>query len=279
MLRKLIKHDIISTRNEFLGIYLAYLLLALVSPFVLLNSPDWIASLIVLVIIGALITMVVITALAIIRLFQKRLFSYEGYLTWTLPVSVKTNLLSKVIVALLWYITTFIVIWVGVLLFASISLLLSGEFQSTMAVINQLMIQTGLIGKLLQAMVVLVPQTLVANIYSIMVLLFVITLVHTAWIKKGRLAIGIVLYFVISLMFGTLSSALITGLPITTNIGPGGFMINPMDPINSLLPYLRDFEFTYNIPLLVGKIGLDLLYIVLMSIGILYFVEKKLEIE
>ena len=279
MLRKLIKHDIISTQHEFFGIYLAYILLSIIAPVLLLNTPDWVASLIVLVLLGALVTMTVITTLAIIRLFQRRLFSHEGYLTWTLPVDTKVILSSKIVVAVFWYITTFLVVVVGIVKFAITILLLTGNLNVMLETIDVLLIQTGFLGKLFQGLIIFIPQGIVSSVYAVVIILFVITLVHTAWIKKGRLAIGIVLYFALSLLIGTLNAALLPGLPFSTNLDPQSIMVNPHDPINSLLPLLSNIEFTYNVPIILGQIGLELLYIVLMMIGILWFVEKKLEIE
>lgn len=279
MLVKLIKHDIIATRHEFLGIYLAFILLSIITPIVLLNSPDWIASLIVLILLGALITMTVITTLAIIRLFQRRLFSHEGYLTWTLPVDTKVMLLSKILVASFWYIATFLVVLLGTSFFATTLLLLTGNFNIMLETMNVLLIQTGFLGKLLQGLLIFIPQGIVSSIYAVVVILFVITLVHTSWIKKGRLAIGIVLYFAISLFIGTLNGTLLPNPPVTTNINPNNIMLNPQDPVNTLIPILRDVEVTFHTPIILGQIGLELLYIVLMVIGILWFVEKKLEME
>jgi hypothetical protein len=176
MLIKLIKHDLIATRGEFFGIYLGFLLLSVVAPFLILNGPEWMQVLSVFSVFGVLFAIIIVTLLAVIRLFQKRLYSHEGYLTWTLPVSVKLNLLSKVIVGVIWNITSFLVIWIGALISSTIFLTQLSTFNQVIDTAILLFIKSGFIGKLFNLSLVFLPQSLVTLVYSVVFLLFVITL-------------------------------------------------------------------------------------------------------
>jgi hypothetical protein len=279
MLIKLIKHDLIATKHEFFGIYLGYLLLSVVAPFLVRNGPEWLQVLSVFAVVGVLIAIIVITLLAIIRLFQKRLYSHEGYLTWTLPVSVKLNLLSKIIVGVIWNIASFVVVWVGAMIASLIYLSQIGVYNEVLNILNMVLVETGFLMKMVQLGLVFLPQSIVSLFYSVIFLLFVITFVNTSWVKKGRQAIGVVMYFGLSLLIDALSTTLITKPAIVTNLDPNGMAINPFDPINSAIPLLRNFAYTIDIPVLLATIALQGAIVVIMSIAILYFVEKKMEIE
>jgi hypothetical protein len=279
MLIKLIKHDLIATKHEFFGIYLGYLLLCIVAPFLVRNGPEWLQVLSVFAVAGVLIAIIVITLLAIIRLFQKRLYSHEGYLTWTLPVSVKLNLLSKVIVGVIWNVASFLVVWIGAVIAALIYLSQTDAYNVVLNILNMILVETGFLMKMVQLGFVFLPQSLVTIFYSVIFLLFVITFVNTSWVKKGRQAIGVGMYFGLSLVIDALSTTLITKPAIVTNIGPDGMMINPFDPINSAIPIFRNFAYTVDISVLLATIAFQGAILVIMSIAILYFVEKKMEIE
>lgn len=279
MLIKLIKHDLIATRGEFFGIYLGFLLLSIVAPFLIINGPEWMQVLSVFSVFGVLIAIIIVTLLAVIRLFQKRLYSHEGYLTWTLPVSIKLNLLSKVIVGVIWNVTSFLVVWLGALIAGFIFLTQLGALDQVLDTANLLLIKSGFLGKIFNLSLIFLPQSLVTVVYSVVFLLFVITLINTSWIKKGRNAIGIVIYFGLSLAIDAITTRLITQLPINVNINPDNIIINPTDPLLSAYEALSQFNYTVNPGVVVAMIALQVAFLVLMSIGILYFVEKKMEIE
>lgn len=278
MLIKLIKHDLIATKHEFLGIYLGYILLSVIAPFLILNGPEWLQVLSVFAVGGVLVAIIVITFLAIIRLFQKRLYSNEGYLTWTLPVSNRLNLISKIIVALIWNIASFVIVWVGVAIAGSIMLMQLNAFSQFFEGVQLLIVDSGFLSKVLQLFVLFTPQTIVSSLYSVIFLLFVITLVNTSFIKKNRLAIGIVLYFGLSLAINALTTSLIM-VPLLEPITVNPDMYFGTNFMAIAAAILRDFDYTINYGAVYATIALETAYIVLMSIGILYFVEKKMEIE
>lgn len=278
MLIKLIKHDLIATKHEFLGIYLGYILLSVIAPFLILNGPEWLQVLSVFAVGGVLVAIIVITFLAIIRLFQKRLYSNEGYLTWTLPVSNRLNLISKIIVALIWNIASFVIVWVGVAIAGSIMLMQLNAFSQFFEVVQLLIVDSGFLSKIVQLFVLFTPQTIVSSLYSVIFLLFVITLVNTSFIKKNRLAIGIVLYFGLSLAINALTTSLIM-VPLLEPITVNPDMYFGTNFMAVAAAFLRDFDYTINYGAVYATIALETAYIVLMSIGILYFVEKKMEIE
>lgn len=126
MLRKLIKHDFKAVNRLMLPLHLALIVVTIIGRFYIqftaysetgldyLNTNIWFsvlsASLSALYVI-ALIAICIITQLYLRVLYpRKNLFTDEGYLTHTLPVSAASHIWSKLIVAFIWSIIDIIMI-------------------------------------------------------------------------------------------------------------------------------------------------------------------------
>jgi hypothetical protein len=108
MLGKLIKYEFMATGRIFLPLIAAFLLISLiVGIFIRLNFPGLalISNLIVLFIATALCVVAFIVTL---QRFYSGLLGNEGYLMFTLPTSVDSLILSKLIVSVVWISTGFI---------------------------------------------------------------------------------------------------------------------------------------------------------------------------
>ncbi len=119
MLGKLLKYDLKANRNVFLLIYAVLLATAVGTR---ISFIDWISrfdevsmivsivgTVLMLTYVIALIAMNVICIVLIVRRFYTHLFGSEGYLTFTLPVSVKQHFFSKVISAVIIYLASVLV--------------------------------------------------------------------------------------------------------------------------------------------------------------------------
>lgn len=123
MLRKLVKYEFKATRRAFLPLFLAMLLLALLSgifmgPNVETEDPllTTLRSIALFVYIMLIFSLFVVALVITIQRFYKNLTGDEGYLMFTLPVKSSSLIWSKLIVAVVWEITSIIVILVSVLL-------------------------------------------------------------------------------------------------------------------------------------------------------------------
>lgn len=108
MLRKLMKHEWIATRRILLPVNLTIVLITLVGCIFLgtdiLHSENSLPLVILLIVLYAL-SMIVLSLVSSIYLlvrFYKNLFTAEGYLMFTLPVTPVQLLNSKLFVACLW---------------------------------------------------------------------------------------------------------------------------------------------------------------------------------
>ena len=127
MLRKLLKYEFIATGRIFLPLYGALIVVAFLQKiFFDLNFGD-IGSVSLSILVGAIpvlfsaliVAVVVASFIMMIIRFNKNLLSNEGYLMFTLPVSVSKLIWSKLIVIFVWVILSCIV---GVLAFCIIFL-------------------------------------------------------------------------------------------------------------------------------------------------------------
>lgn len=110
MLAKLLKYEIKATARKFLPIYGAIIIVSmLVNLGIRFPNLDILAGLSSFILTALFISLVVITLMTIIQRFKNNLLSDEGYLMFTLPVSAKKLILSKLITALIWAFTSGIV--------------------------------------------------------------------------------------------------------------------------------------------------------------------------
>lgn len=122
MLLKLIKHEFIGTYKQSGGLIMAFLLLTLtlcglnVIYDEVVEFQIFVGLLIVLFIIYIItVTFLFFTVFALnVKRFSKNIFSEEGYLTNTLPVSASQIIISKSLVAMVWSIAASISVVVSV---------------------------------------------------------------------------------------------------------------------------------------------------------------------
>lgn len=114
MLGKLIKHEFKATGRNFIPLYIAIILVSFLSGFMLDSFSDnsnvnMIRFIPVMILFALYVALGVLTLVVIIQRFNKNLLGDEGYLMFTLPVTSKKLILSKVIVSITWYFVSLIV--------------------------------------------------------------------------------------------------------------------------------------------------------------------------
>ena len=113
MLIRLIKHEFRATARIMGPLYLILLVTALganLSARGILSTPyrflDFLGGLLVLAFVAAIIGVCLICFFLMIQRFYKNLLGDEGYLMFTLPVSVHQHVWSKLIVSSVWFLAT-----------------------------------------------------------------------------------------------------------------------------------------------------------------------------
>lgn len=124
MLRKSLKHEFRATSRIMLPIFIALLLLSIVTNiFIRLLDVNELPLLLEIIAIFTIIVfflgifaVFIGVIVVIVMRFCRGFLSDEGYLTMTLPVSTHVHIFSRLIVAVVWYTLTLFVIFVTILL-------------------------------------------------------------------------------------------------------------------------------------------------------------------
>jgi hypothetical protein len=284
MLRKLVKHDILSTYRDFGLIYLGMIAFALLSGLSISNdmTGDGIfRRILVIFLMGSIIAGFILTFVTIIRLFSKRLFSNEGYLTLTLPVSSTQTVIAKVITSLFWIMLTSLVFIVSMTIMLSISWIsISNRMIAegySIAQIWEMIEGIGLIRFIRSGMLIATPLSLLEIIYTLLILLMVIVLINTSYLKKFKLPIGVGVYFLVNLLLNTLK----------TNLIPGPFILNDWVLHGAVSPEIILDLLVSGKPLVLSINwlqygGLVIFYLIFIGVfGYLsvWLLDKKLELE
>lgn len=261
MLRKLLKYELQATARMFLPLYALLVVFSLINHFFLkvnisyLNIPQGISlALYFAIMIGVF----VITFIVTITRFYKNLLKDEGYLMFTLPVTVPQLINAKLIVAFLWNISSMIVAMLSVLL---------------LIVDPQIF---GSIGELFQDLGETL-QTIGAPAYAIMIEVILLALLSSI---DGILEI----YFCLSVgqlftrhrVIGAILAYLGLGV-INQIIVSVGFVICYLDPIRNAfaaLPELAQIQVVLLLCILYVIIELSVYYLVSYQM-----LKKKLNLE
>lgn len=251
MLSKLIKYDIRSTWRDFAGVYLSILLGVLILPQLFNHfSNNAIVNLIAgFLATGIIISTIVIMIIMLFRIFNANVFSKQGYLTMTLPVTSTQIVASKLLVSTMWIVLTGIVAVVGLGIFV---LGLSAATPSSV-VAEFLKVLSVLDSRGVMAAVMVVVGMLLSSVKEIAKLFLACSIAHLKQLNRFRVLLGILSYFVLSWM--------------------EVLIVQCLSLIASLFPFARDLAgqiALINDPASIGQfIGL---FSGVMFVGILYSV-------
>ncbi len=121
MLGKLLKYEIKSAARIFLPLYASLVLFAVINNiFFKINNNELFMNIISVISTSAyifiIIAIFVLTLLVMIQRFYKNLLGDEGYLMFTLPVKTGEHIVSKLLISMMWVITSTIVTIVSVII-------------------------------------------------------------------------------------------------------------------------------------------------------------------
>lgn len=208
---KLLKYEWKACARTCLPLYGAMLLMSVVSAVMTTESAQDFMNGIPTAILGMLyfamlVAVFVVTAVILIQRFYKNLLGDEGYLMFTLPVTVAQHIWSKVIVAV------GICFLSGIVALLSIAVLGSGTglFTGIAMVLEQLgyviATEPNAIGYMLEGILLLVLSTASTVLYIYLCM----ALGHLA--KKHRVLMSVVWYFVLSTVAQFLLSFVLIGV-------------------------------------------------------------------
>lgn len=124
MLGKLIKHELRGSGRTMLPFILVSLFLAVMAGFSMRamerqQDYSWfniLFGIVVFLFVAGLIAVSIMSVVVVINRFRQNLLGDEGYLMFTLPVSVDQHLWAKLIVSFIWFAATFLTCMLAVVL-------------------------------------------------------------------------------------------------------------------------------------------------------------------
>ena len=213
MLSKLIKHEFKATGRIFLYVYIAVIVMALVNIAIpwqtLFNTSAYNETTsstilnILMVVVGGLycisiLAVVIVTIIVNISRFYKNLMGDEGYLMFTLPVTRDNLIISKLVVAFVWNICSFVVVLISmVILFGRYDL-----FAEISAGISEIKAQ----GFNIELMILLLTITLIIGVIGHLLMLYTAMSVGPN-MMKNRLGGSIVAYIIVYVIVQIISTA------------------------------------------------------------------------
>ncbi len=218
MLGKLMKYELKATGRVLLPLYGAILLVSVLGAFSLerMSEFEMGALLFVLVYTGLCVALVVLTLVLIIQRFNRNLLKDEGYLMFTLPVSVHSLLFSKLFSALLWCVLGGCVGLLSIALMTMIAMDASqwGEFW---AVIHQLIHNVdleiagnlGLIGLL----------ALMEGVSFLMTIYLSLSVGQIPTFNRYRGLMAFITFLAITVIMSWLTGSWLTGIPAFLHAG------------------------------------------------------------
>ena len=223
MLGKLMKHEFRATGRIMLPVMAAMVLLAMLANLSIRGLAGGLSDvpvlrfifilIVVFFVIGIIATAVMAVIIMVSR-FYRNLLKDEGYLMFTLPVSVHEHIWSKLIVSLVWFLVTALVIFLVMALTGlnltstNLEMIING-FPSW-AEIRDFLQSSGLFGPLVKVFLQGVLMALLGTIVTCLHFYAAMSLGHM--FSKDKVLLSIVFYVAISFLFNIM------------NLGYGGVM-------------------------------------------------------
>lgn len=275
MLRKLMKYEIKSCGRIFFPFYIVVLVFSIIaSVFINLDSYEHDFS--ILYLLGAVaifvlfVAAIVLTIVIIIQRFNKSLLEDEGYLMFTIPVSEKKLVLSKLLTALLFIVLTIIVAIISISMVSLVSIYKVSAIVNAGNILDQ--ISNGF-NNYLGGIIYYAVSGLVGYAVFILTIYLALTIAHLPSLSKHKVLSTLGALIVISIIENTIAGALEL------------LMSNPkleMIAETDILGY--SFNEIFNLVFSIGNYEIIMLLINLAIVVALFFattilLEKKLNLE
>lgn len=260
MFIKTLKHDLKNSFKDYSMLYLIMILLAIIGPFVLksnLATLQIILGIFMVIIVTSSFVLMIVNA---INFLKRRLFDQGAYLNLTLPVSIETTLISKILTVTIWQFLTLVMIGVSMLIFG----LLFAD--NGLAVLNQM---TDLILSAVKqaewtTIVLTLISLLVSSFLAILSYLLCMTIVNTSYFKRPNYFVAFIIFIVMMLIKGEVFDNVFYKLIYT----------NALDN-DSMFRTIQFIASNYQIA---ASIIYDFVFVVILFVTTTWLFKKKIEL-
>lgn len=272
MLSKLIKYDIRSTWRDFAGIYMSILLGVIIVPLLFNNVSYQLVNMAAgFMAFGIVVAVIVVMITNLFKIFNTNVFSRQGYLTMTLPVTSGQIVISKLIVSSMWIVLTGLVSVIGLFIFAMII---------TPATIPQLAEGLQKLFNLLDGhgiltIILLILAMIVSTIKEVAKLFLACSIAHLKQLNRFRVPVGILSYFVFSWIEAAIAQVITTVAGLISS--HGAEMIRQLDALSNPKS-IEQFLGLFN-----GVISVGIIYAILLiasyAMGTVWILNHKLDLD
>ncbi len=275
MLGKLLKHEFQATGRLIPFIFAAIgglLLLTYLSTLFDIVVFTGMASMLLFACCGAA---VIVTLIAVISRYAKSMFGAEGYLTNTLPVSKKSLVLSKALVAFIWLTLSFLVVIVATIVFMWFMGVFNDSFQKGFDEFLQLAGIGGTSG-LIKLLIFFTAMMLVQLVVFITQVYLAITINHVAPFNKLGPGGAFVNFIVIYIFFQLIDTVLMFFVPLSLKIGGGDISLSTQPMGGSIFAASSD---TMPPAIGLGSYLFNIIGIAVMFWLIIWMTKKKIALK
>ena len=194
MFFKTLKHDLINSFRDYLNLYLIMIFIAVLGPFAIKSGNNFLVGFTMMSIVVLFIMSFILTLMNAIGFLKRRLFEDGAYFNLTLPVSLDTTLLSKLVTVNIWFFITLLIGTLSIFVFAiSFDPDLLNALQASLRQLIEVL------SRIKWWQFVLTFLNLLTSLFSgLALVLLSMTLVNTSLFKRTNYLISIVIFFVIS---------------------------------------------------------------------------------
>lgn len=202
MLKTLLKHEIKTSWLEITIVNGATLVLSIFIALILYLAPSPFFSVLsfssIILMFGVQIILVVIT---IVRSLNKKMFSNEGYLTFTLPVTTSQLLISKILINILWIFVTTITIILSLAILGLVTLN-SVDFPFYLFYYDI----TEFVSKNSLPFLLTLISLMISTVLLLILVIFVLALSNTGKHKKRKLFFGVSMFYLFTTLISVLNN-------------------------------------------------------------------------
>lgn len=259
MFWKLCKLELKYSWRSFLLMYVVLILCSFLINVSTAGNSDFmnfLQGLLIIIFAGTIFAISILVIVNVVRNFAKSMFGRESYLTHTLPVSSTQLLISKTVIAIFWsFVSGFVIMCSGVIF----ALRVVGSLPS----IDDWIYLFQHIEIFNLEFFVNICYLLFAYMHVILQLFFVMTLVHTAYIHKHRVAFGVIIYLLINFVQSFILEVI---LQVTTDY-------------YSITFFSRSYAVNGSSTNIWLSLAISLILCCLYFFGTRYLLDRKLEVE
>lgn len=271
MLVKLMKYDIRSTWRNFCAVYLSILLGVIILPYIFNNIDNEIVNISAgFIAMGIVIATIVVMVGNLFKIFNTNVFSKEGYLTMTLPVSSRQIVTSKLLVSSLWIILTGIISMIA--MFIYVTTMIPNAFDEIAAAMQKIMPYFN--GQATFTIVLLILGMIFSAVKEIAKLFVACSIAHLKQLNRFRVPVGIISYFVFSWLETMIVRAASFGFGLIPYFESIASKLDAISDPNQIPLYISYFN-----GLILLGIVYSLLLIVVYSIGTIWTLNHKLDLD